>query len=286
MKKDVIKKTSILSIFGNLFLLISKFFVGIIFKSQAMIADATNSAGDIFASFMSFIGNKLSTAPADECHNVGHGKSEYVFSLFIGLSMIVASVVVIKNSIVNLLEKSVLNFNILLLFVGILTIIIKTILYFYTKKQYFKYKNILLKSLYKDHRNDIFIALGTCISIILSLFNIYWVDGVVGILISLWIIYTGYQIVVESYDVLIDASLDIDSTNKIKDTVNNFSTDIKMGSMSSIPIGDKYIVVLTVFVDENMTVRESHDITKKLTMKIKQRIRKVDRVIIHVNPIE
>ena len=55
---------------------------GFLSKSQAMISDAANSAGDIFASVMSSIGSKIASTPKDESHNFGHGKAEYIFSLF------------------------------------------------------------------------------------------------------------------------------------------------------------------------------------------------------------
>ena len=77
------KKVGILGIIGNLFLLIIKATIGFTTKSQAMIADSINSAGDIFASLMTFIGNKISSVPKDDDHNFGHGKAEYIFSLFI-----------------------------------------------------------------------------------------------------------------------------------------------------------------------------------------------------------
>ena len=77
------KNASILGILVNLFLLIIKAIVGILSNSQSMIADAANSAGDIFSSLMTFIGNKIASEPKDETHNFGHGKAEYVFSLFI-----------------------------------------------------------------------------------------------------------------------------------------------------------------------------------------------------------
>ena len=77
------KKASFLGIIGNLFLLIIKGSIGFITNSQSMIADAANSAGDIFASVMTWIGNKIASEPKDESHNFGHGKAEYIFSLFI-----------------------------------------------------------------------------------------------------------------------------------------------------------------------------------------------------------
>ena len=66
------KYVGIAGIFGNIFLLIIKGFIGFLSGSQAMIADAANSAGDIFASAMTFIGNKIASEPRDEGHNFGH----------------------------------------------------------------------------------------------------------------------------------------------------------------------------------------------------------------------
>ena len=70
------KNAGIYGIIGNIFLLIIKAIVGFVSKSQAMIADAANSAGDIFASLMTFIGNKIASVPNDENHNLGHGKEK------------------------------------------------------------------------------------------------------------------------------------------------------------------------------------------------------------------
>jgi len=285
MKKNKqIKKASIIGLLGNIILFFIKGVVGIIFKSQAMIADATNSAGDIFASFMSFIGNKIALEPADEDHDVGHGKAEYLFSLFIGLTMVCASVVVIINSVKNIINTEFFAFSILLIIICIITIVTKASLYIYTKQIYNKNKSILLKSLYKDHRNDCLITIGTLVGIIFSLINIYWIDGIVGIGISLIIISSGLKIIFESYDVLMDQSIDEVSKNKIIKIINNYSLDIEMGNMSSIPIGYKYIIVLTIYVDGNMTTSQSHQITKELQLKIKKRVKIVDRVVIHVNP--
>lgn len=66
------KIAGILGIIGNIFLLVIKAFVGFISKSQAMIADSVNSASDIFASLMTFIGNKIASKPGDADHNFGH----------------------------------------------------------------------------------------------------------------------------------------------------------------------------------------------------------------------
>ena len=284
MKERQIKKISIFGIIGNLFLLIIKFSIGKIFNSQSMIADATNSAGDIFASLMVFIGNKISTEPADDDHNVGHGKAEYIFSLYIGLTMIAASLLVIIKSIKNIYLNTTFIYSNLLVLACVVTITIKLSLYIYTKLVYKKTSNILAKSLYKDHRNDILIALITLVSIILSKYNIYFFDAVGGIIISCYIIYTGFRIVDESYKVLMDQSIDRENQSKIEDIINKYPK-VNIGTISSIPIGYKYIVVLTIYVNEDMRVIDAHKITKDLQKKIKQKVKIVDRVVIHVNPI-
>ena len=78
-KHNDIKKAGLLGILGNIFLLIIKGFIGFMTGSQAMIADSVNSASDIIASLMTFIGNKISSEPKDKDHNFGHGKAEYLF---------------------------------------------------------------------------------------------------------------------------------------------------------------------------------------------------------------
>ena len=108
------KKAGLYGIIGNIFLLIIKGTVGFIFRSQAMIADAANSAGDIFASLMTFIGNKIASTPEDDNHNFGHGKAEYLFSMFIAISMIVIAFKLLYDSIYTLIHGSNLSFSWLL----------------------------------------------------------------------------------------------------------------------------------------------------------------------------
>ena len=123
------KKAGILGIIGNIFLLIIKAIVGFVSKSQAMIADSINSAGDIFASLMTFIGNKIASIPSDEDHNLGHGKAEYIYSLLISIAMGLMSISVCKNSVLSLINKNTYKFNIWLIIVCLITIITKLILY-------------------------------------------------------------------------------------------------------------------------------------------------------------
>lgn len=281
---DSTKRAGICGILGNIFLLIIKGIVGFASNSQAMIADAANSAGDIFASLMTFIGNRIASEPGDKTHNFGHGKAEYIFSLFISISMIFVAAKLLYDSTISLIFKETFTFSWFLVAVCIATIIVKLILFLYTYHLSKKYKNILLEANMKDHRNDCIVTTFTLISILLSLLNIFWFDGVVGIGISIWICYTGVKIFIESYNVLMDISIDADTEKMILDLAHSYKDIKKLDDISSTPVGYQYIIVLTIYVDGNMSTFDSHDLADSLEHDI-TKLDKIYKTIIHVNPI-
>lgn len=274
----------ILGIIGNIFLLIIKGIIGLMTKSQSMIADAANSAGDIFASLMTYIGNKIASEPKDDTHNLGHGKAEYIFSMFISISMMAVALKLLYDSIISLVNMSTFEFSWMLVIVCIITIITKLSLYLYTSKLSKGDNNLLLDANKKDHRNDCIITTFTLISILLSLVNIYWFDSVVGIGISIWIFYTGLKIFIESFNVLMDKSLNEEDRNKILDVLKKYPEIKKYNHLNTTPVGYKYLVSITIFVDGNMSTFESHDIADKLEDDL-DKLDFVYLAIIHVNPL-
>ena len=279
----VTKRAGIYGIIGNIFLLLIKAIVGFASKSQAMIADCINSAGDIFASLMTFIGNKIASVPGDASHNFGHGKAEYIFSLFIAISMIIVSLKTIIDCFKTLFTGNTIIFSWWLIIVCIITIIIKLILFFYTNIMYKKYGNILLQASLEDHRNDCIITTFTLISILLSLKGIYWFDSIVGIGISAWICKTGIEIFIESYNILMDISIDEDTKDIILDLIHAYREVKGINELSSTPVGYQYIIFLTIAVDGNMTTFDSHKLADELEKNISG-LDKVYKSIVHVEP--
>ena len=280
----ITKKAGIYGIIGNIFLLIIKAIVGFISHSQAMIADSFNSAGDIFASLMTFIGNKIASVPNDEDHNLGHGKAEYLFSMFISISMIFVSSKLLYDSGAALISGSKLQFSWFLVIVCVITIITKLGLFLYTKKAYQRHYNILLEANMKDHKNDCIVTSFTLISCLLTLANIYWFDSIVGIGISIWICYTGVTIFVESYNVLMDISVDDKTKDLILDLIHAYPEIKEVEDITSTPVGDKYLVFLTICLDGNMSTFESHELADNLEKNING-LDKIYKTVVHVNPI-
>lgn len=277
---------SILGIVCNLLLLLLKGIVGFISNSQSMIADAFNSFGDVFSSLMTYIGNKLSSKEADEDHNLGHGKAEYIYSFLISIAMLLTSLSVIKKSLETYINHERIYFSTTLLIVCIITIVTKFCLYLYTKKIGTREHNILIEANSKDHRNDCFITSLTLLSAILGMYGYRNVDIIVGIITALWILFTALQIFKQSYDVLMDKSMNEETKNKVYKLITKHQEVVKINHFNSTPVGYRYQISFTIFVDGTLSTFESHDIANKLEREIEQEIPEIYLTVIHVNPIE
>lgn len=244
-----VKLASILGITGNLFLLIIKAIIGFFTGSQAMIADAFNSAGDILASAMTYIGNKIASKPYDDDHNLGHGKAEYIYSMLISIVMILTSVVIIKDSILSIITGAKYDFSIWLIVVCIVTIVIKLLLYIYTNRISKKLNNLLIRANSEDHRNDCYVTTCNLIACIVSLAGIYWIDGVVGTGIAAWILISALKIFVQSYDVLMDKSINENTKKEVMEIINKHKEIQKVTHFNSTPVGYQYQISFSIFVD-------------------------------------
>ena len=279
------KKIGVIGIIGNFFLLTIKFIVGFIFKSQGLIADALNSFGDVFSSIVTFVGGKISEKPADEDHEFGHGKAEFVASFLIGIFMIMVSFETMYSGIMSIINKESFTFSYFLIIVPIVTIIVKFSLYLYAKTKANKYKSLLILANAKDHRNDIILSLGVLVGIVFGSFGYSFVDGVVGIVISGVIIVTGISITKEAYNILIDKCIDIDSVNDMKKKIIETEGVNHIDSIKSKPTGNLNMIIVKISVDENMTVKDSHKIAGSIRASLKE-FQNVYDAVVHINPDE
>lgn len=282
-KKQVVEKVSAICIVINFILLILKCVIGLISNSQAMIADSLHSFEDMISAIVSLIGIKISTKKIDNKHPYGYGKAEYIFSMIISMFMIVASMSMIKSSINNIIISNKMNFSISLIIVCIVNIVLKTILYVYTNIQFGITQNILIKASKEDQRNDIIITFSILISSIFSIFNIYLVDYILGLIISFWIGIVGIKIFRISYNVLIDTNISEDRIAQIRNKVLAFDYVENVDKIIGKPIGEKYVIILKISMKKNMDIYNSHDIQTRIK-RVLLMYDYIQDVVIHVNP--
>lgn len=282
-KYDTIRKVSLISLIVNCMLLITKVIVGVISMSQAMIADSLHSAGDISASFISFIGSKIATKKRDFKHPYGYGKAEYIFSLIISIIMMFAAVIMIINSFESIiLNNKITNFFPLFI-VCTITIVMKVILCVYCKFRCNVGTSILIKTLMEDNKNDIFVTIGTIIGLVFSKIGFTYVDGLVGIIISIWIFIVGIKIFFEAYNVLIDTNISNHMIQKVKGQILSHEYQLDVESIKAKPIGDKYLVILEVVVDGNMNINYCNEICNFIVYDIKKEFKYISDVVVQTN---
>jgi cation diffusion facilitator family transporter len=277
------KRVAVLGIVANVLLLSIKLIAGFFSRSQAMIADGFNSAGDVFASIMTLVGNTIASRPEDSDHPYGHGKAEYIFSMIISISLMFVSFTIFKSALSSILNKSSFVASWFLIAVAIITIVFKLSLFIYTNRIGKTLNNLLVLANSEDHRNDVFVTSGTIFGIIMGYFGVTWVDGTVGICISIWIFYTGIRIFISSFRVLMDTNMDPklkENTCKLVQSINGVD---HIDSINAKPVGAGFIMIIKVSVDGEMSVKESHKIASIIRAQVRD-IKDVKDAVVHINP--
>lgn len=284
-KEKEIKSVTIFTLLSNIFLFIIKIVVGLFSRSQAMLADAINSGSDIINSGLSYIGNKISLTPKDSDHNLGHGKAEYFYALLVSIIMLLLGINQIKESVKSIFIVNNYHFSIWLIVVCLVTIFIKLILYLVTIKQSRKHNNILLEASAIDNRNDMFLSLITLIATIGAYYEVSYIDAIGGIIISIFIIIQAIGIYKKSYDVLMDKTCPKNVKKEVFDIIKRHKEIEKVTHFNATPVGYRYQISFSIFVDGKLSTKESHDIANNLEKEIIKEIEEIYLAVIHVNPI-
>lgn len=278
------EKVGLIGIVGNIFLFILKIIVALTSKSQSMLADSINSGTDILSSIMTFVGGRISQNASDEQHNYGYGKAEYVFSLIISLIMGYLAVKVLIEGAKSLIFQSEFEFSYALIVVCLTTIITKLGLYIYTNKIGKNSENILVLANSEDHKNDVLITTSVLVGVLASKCGIYFLDGLIAILIACKILIEAIKFFMTSYTVLIDKSISESKLEEIKEIIKSFKSIDHIDKITSKAAGKSFVIIIKVSVDGNMTVNESHDIAGKLKARVME-LKDVYDVIVHINPV-
>lgn len=283
-RSNATKKVGIVGIVGNIFLFAIKITIALISKSQAMLADSVNSGTDILSSLMTVIGGKISGTPSDQDHNYGHGKAEYIFSMLISVLTVYLSFKVLIDGIMSLVNRHEFEFSIWLIVVAVITIVVKFFLYMFAKSYGEKEHNILILANAQDHINDVLITTSVIVGVLGALFNIYWLDGVIAIIISSRICYVGVRFFVESYQVLMDTAMSDGEKQIIREIIEKHGEVDHIDSITSKAVGNKFVVIIKISVNGEMTVNDSHKIAGIIKSEVMERENVYD-VIVHINPV-
>ncbi len=186
-----------ISIIGNIALFALKYWAGIVSGSIALMADAWHTLSDSISSVVVIVGAKLASKQPDEDHPFGHGRWELISAVIIAIILVLIAFGFITDSISQLKTKESANFGTLAIVVTVVSIVVKELMAQYAFFLGRKSDSTTVKADGWHHRTD---ALSSLVILIGILFKNYfwWIDGVLGLLVSLMIMYAAYAILKES----------------------------------------------------------------------------------------
>lgn len=281
-----VTKTMTVSALTNTFLSFIKIIFGFIGNSTALIADGVHSFSDLATDCIAILGGFLSRKPADEKHPFGHGKIEYVTSLGIGLLVLFLGFTLIYKAF----EVDIQIPSLMMVLVSLFTILSKYFLAHYISTKGKEYNNNILIASGKESKADVYSSIFVLISIILMQFShqlslLKYANLAVTLLISFFILHTGYSILKDNISILLEEQItDEDYKKNIQNIILSYEEIKYLQSFYILRYGPYYKLIATVIMDKMISLEHAHNIIDEIEEKIKKKDKKIQYVFIHMEP--
>lgn len=279
-----ITKVMLISFMINTILSISKIIMGLIAKSQALIADGIHSFSDLSTDIIAIAGNKLSLKKPDDKHPYGHGKLEYLTSIIIGLVILGLGLTLIYNSFSNKKEST----SLIVIIVSLFTIVFKLLLSRYVVRKGKDYKNNILIASGKESSADVVSSVVVLVSAVLTTIDnkiFHYSDMIAAIIVGLFVVKTGYNILKENVSIILgEQETDKEYVNNIKTIILASSLIKNIDSLVLMKFGQYYNLNCEVSMDSELTLLEAHNELELIEKSLIAYDKKIKYQTIHINP--
>ena len=277
--------SSIVGIICNVLLFLIKYAMGTLSHSISIVSDAFNNLSDCAGCLVTLLGYKMASKPADKNHPFGHGRMEYLTSLIIAALIIFVGIELLKNSVEKIINPVEIRFSFAVLFSLVFSIAVKLWMAVFNAELGKKINSSVLTATAKDSKSDVIATSATLIALICSLFTALPVDGVMGLLVSVFILKSGYDIVKDTVDELLGKPADPEIINNIKEYVLKNDKRIGIHDLIIHSYGPGNIIgSCHVEVKSNESFTEVHDIVDSIEREIHNNLNIL--MTIHMDPIE
>lgn len=278
-----VKKLLWIILVANFVVALIKISIGIICKSQSVIADGIHSFADGTSNIVGLIGIWLASKPRDEKHPYGHGKFEILASLFIGLMLAIMSIRMISRAILSFQNPVVIKITVVEALLMIVTMIINTIVAVSEYRRGKQLGSIILVTDSLHTRGDILISFVVFLGVIgINLGIPVWVDGLMSILVAIAVIVSAWQIIKNCIDVLVD-SVAVDS-NEVKSLLMTIPGVYDVHQVRSRGELSHTFIDLHVIVSPEENIVNVHGLSHKLEAILKEHFGDNTEVTIHLEP--
>ncbi len=268
-REKVVIKTSIISIISNIVLAGFKAFVGLLANSIAVISDAVNNLSDALSSIITIVGTKLAGKPPDKKHPYGYGRIEYMTSLIVSAIVLYAGLTALVESVKKIIHPEAADYSTITLVILIAGIIVKFILGIYVKKKGRDVNSDSLVASGSDAFNDAILSISVLASAIIYMIFDISLEAYVGVLLSIFIIKAGIELIKESFDNMLGVRVESDLAKSIKKEINKEKDvqgayDLVLNDYGP----DKYLGSIHIEVADTLSVADVDKISRRITKTI------------------
>lgn len=279
-------KVSIVSVIWNLLLSAGKLFAGIFANSGAMISDAVHSASDVFSTITVMIGVKISGKDSDNDHPYGHERLECVAAIILATVLAATGIGIGYGAVVKIMagDYNVEMPGILALVAAVVSILVKELMFWYTR---YYAKQIDSSALMADawhHRSDSLSSIGALIGIIGARLGFGIMEPLASVVICIFIEKAAYDIFMDAVNKMVDKSCDDETMEKIKACAMNIPGVENIDLLRTRVFGNKIYVDMEIAADGNKTLDETHAVAERVHDAIEKEFPKVKHIMVHVNP--
>ncbi|MEC4272799.1 cation diffusion facilitator family transporter [Adlercreutzia sp. R25] len=271
-RERAIVKASFVGIAGNMLLVVFKLIVGFMSNSIAIILDAVNNATDALSSIVTIVGTKLADMRPNRRHPFGYGRIEYLTSVIIAIIILVAGALSLRESIDKIAHPAVTNYTALTITVIVVAIVAKVLIGIYFKRAGDKTNSKALIASGIDSNYDAVLSAGT---LVVAIAQLAWgvnIDGIVGLIISLVVVKAGLEVLTDALGPIIGAREDDQFGQEILDYVNSYPDVRGTYDLLLDNFGPNEIIgSVHIEVPDNMTARQIHELTRKISKGLSEK---------------
>lgn len=274
----------VVGIITNLILFIIKLSVGLLSNSVSILADAFNNLSDAASSIITIVGFKMANKPADAEHPFGHGRIEYITAMIVSFMVMLVGLQFVKTSFQKIINPTPVTFELLPFILLLVSIVFKFWLSKFNKSIGNKINSSTLKATATDAMGDVFTSTTVVISFLISKFTTLPIDGYIGIIVALAIVYSGFSLIKETLNPLLGEPPDPVLVSNITDMVMSYENITGIHDLIVHNYGPGRIMAsIHAEIPSNIDIMEIHHIIDTAEREISKKLNIY--LVIHMDPI-
>lgn len=268
----------------NGILFLTKLIVGMAINSIAVVSDAFNNLSDMGSAVVSVAGAYLSSRRPDDDHPYGHGRAEYISALIIAILIMMVGFELFKGSAGEIIDPQPVSVNAVTVVLLIASVLVK--IWMWSSNRYMgkKINSAILMAAARDSLNDVIATAVVVVSALISPYISFPLDGIMGVLVSCLIIYTGYGIARDTIDKLLGQNAGGKLQTEIEEALLENSIIMGMHGLMVHDYGSgRKIASVHAEIPDTMSLVEAHKLVDSIEHKILSELN-VD-IVIHIDPV-